>query len=71
VLVVLRRILTWDPPLPVAVLALFVIVCVVSLAIEGAVTWSAVLLAVVCSGAQWGRKRRHSQARAGATRSEG
>jgi len=54
----LRRALTWDPPLVVTVLALFAILSAVSLAMDGSVTPYALLLASVCSAAQWGRKRR-------------
>lgn len=54
----LRRALTWDPPLFVTVLALFAVIGAVSLAMAGSVTPYALFLATICSAAQWSRKRR-------------
>ncbi|HRI94136.1 MAG TPA: hypothetical protein PLZ93_00825 [Nocardioides sp.] len=56
----LRRALSWDPPLVVAVLTVFAVVCTVSLAMTGSVTLFALFLASVCSAAQWLRKRRQA-----------
>ncbi|MXG88819.1 hypothetical protein [Nocardioides flavescens] len=67
----LHRAVEWDPPLLVTVVALFTVSGVVSLAVGGEVTWYAVLLAAVCSGAQWARRRRHHRAQIAATRSDG
>jgi len=56
----LRHALTWDPPLYVTVLTLFAALGAVSLAMDGSVTPYALFLAIVCSAAQWSRKRRRA-----------
>jgi hypothetical protein len=58
----LRRALTWDPPLFVTVLTLFAVMGAVSVAMTGSVTPYALFLAVICSAAQWSRKRRQGAA---------
>ncbi|MBJ7331028.1 MAG: hypothetical protein JHC95_14110 [Solirubrobacteraceae bacterium] len=58
------RILTWDPPLVVAVLLLFGLALAIPYLMSGDVSPYALVLAACCSGAQAGRKRRLDRARA-------
>jgi hypothetical protein len=58
-----RRILTWDPPLMVTVLCLFGLALAIPFLTSGNVSAVALLLAALCSGAQAGRKRRLNPSR--------